>query len=255
MIPIRKVFLLLVCIELYLIVMHFFPGTFSSTIQDRFDLNGEANIPTWYSTELLFAISLSSLILCVLSQTDWHSRKFWLVFACVYGFLSLDEAARLHEMFNKYLKWVVVYAPFAGLFFVFCAHHLFHSNNLPLRNFIVGGLIVYALGGLVGETVSSLFHPLSPLLQQVEFVWEEGLEMLGSILVLTGCLQEINRLGRGWIQRKIGMESELTSDAPSSGIYEGGMASSLGEAGRDVLMPRIPLVPASSGEVRERIVD
>ena len=261
MIPIRKIVVLLVGIELYLIGMHFFPEAFSTTIRNRFDLNGEANIPTWYSTELLFAISASSLILYALSATDRQSRKFWLVFGCVYGFLSLDEAARLHEVIDKHIKWVVVYGPPAGLFFVFCANHLCNGDNQALRNFIVGGLSVYALGGLVGETVSSLLDPLSPVLQQVEFVWEEGLEMLGSILVLTGCLQEINRVASsqgGWAPMNMDIRSKSGTYTPSSGAYQGGMASSFLESGRDVCIPNIPrssAVSSRSGEVEERIVD
>ena len=87
-----------------------------------------------------------------------------------------------------------IYAPFAGAFFLICAYQLVESNNKKLRNWILGGLVIYALGGLGGEYISYVFRPLPPLLQYLEFVLEEGLEMVGTIMVLTGCLQEVNRL-------------------------------------------------------------
>jgi hypothetical protein len=154
----------------------------------------EANLPTWYSTVLLFAVSLSSLGIYILSNDHLHSRKFWLIFSCVYCYLFIDEAACLHEIIDEVtpIKWVFIYAPFAAVFFMICVHQLLNSTDKTLRNLILGGLIVYALGGLIGESISYLFSPLTPL----TFVLEEGLEMLGSIIVLMGCLRELNRL---WI--------------------------------------------------------
>jgi hypothetical protein len=193
-IPIRKLFFLQLFIVLFLILMHFFPERLSWTIHDKFNLDGEANIPTWYSTVLLFSVSLSSLGIYKLSFDHAHSRRFWLVFSCVYCFLSLDEAAGLHEVIDRTtsVKWVFVYAPFAGAFFMICAYHLVKSDNKTLRNWILSGLVVYVLGGLLGEFISYLFYPLPPLLQQLEFVLEEGFEMFGTIMVLMGCLQELN---------------------------------------------------------------
>ena len=118
---IRKVFFLLLFIVLILVVMHFFPGSLSRMIQNRFNLDGEANIPNWYSTVLLFFVSLTSLGIYILSDnvSHLHLRGFWLVFSGVYCFLSLDEAACLHEIIDimTSIKWVYVYAPFAGIFF------------------------------------------------------------------------------------------------------------------------------------------
>jgi hypothetical protein len=55
--------------------------------------------------------------------------------------------------------------------FIICANHLIKREGKPLRNSILGGLIVYASGGLGGEFISwGFFDPLPPVLQQIEIV-------------------------------------------------------------------------------------
>lgn len=193
-IPIRKLFLLLLFFVLILLVMHFFPKSLSLTIHDRFDLDTEANIPTWFSTVLLFCVSLTSLAIYIFGRNleiNASCQSFWLGFAAVYCFLSLDEAATIHEIFGfvLHLKWVYFYAPFAAIFFMVCTFFLTVINkNNHLRNWILGGLVVYALGGLIVESYSHFIYHY-----QIEFVFEEGFELLGTIMVFRGCLQELDR--------------------------------------------------------------
>ncbi len=196
-IPIHKLFLLLLFFVLILLVMHFFPKSLSLTIHTRFDLDSEANIPTWFSTVLLFCVSLTSLVIYIFGRNleiNTSCQSFWLGFTAVYCFLSLDEAARIHEICSTvlHLKWIYVYAPFGAIFFMICTYFLIVINkNNELRNWILGGLIVYALGGLIGESIDHFFY--SPQFYQAEIVFEEGFEMLGTIMVFRGCLQELVR--------------------------------------------------------------
>jgi len=181
---------------LILVVMHFFPKRLSPTVHNLFDLDEEGNIPTSYSTMLLFSVSLGSLSIFIVGKTVLRSPYFWLLFSGVYCFLSLDEGAGLHEIIDKTtsLKWVYIYAPFALAFFLVCVYHVTKNGNRSLRNWILGGLIVYATGGLVLEYVGYWFWPLRDMLHQIEIVLEEELEMIGAIMVLTGCLHELNRV-------------------------------------------------------------
>jgi hypothetical protein len=200
----RRLFRLLLLVVLMLLALHFFPKRLSATIDDRFNLDAEANIPAWYSTVLLFSVSLSSFSVYILAQKgrgrELPWRWFWLVLGAAYCFLSLDEAARLHEIIDTEtsVKWTFVYGPFAGVFFLLCVFYFagIRRADKGLRNWILGGLIVYALGGLISETIGHFFHPLPPMWQRLELVCEEGLEMVGTILVLRGCLHEsLKRLG------------------------------------------------------------
>ena len=67
-----------------------------------FDVNGEANIPTWFSSLLLV---LNSFILAIIAiRTKAQQGRYytqWFVLAVVFLYLSIDEAALLHEMVEK----------------------------------------------------------------------------------------------------------------------------------------------------------
>ena len=54
-------------------------------------------------------------------------------------------------------------------------------------------MTVFALGGFVAEFVGYLFRLLPAYLPEIEFALEEGLEMLGTIIVLCACLNHLNR--------------------------------------------------------------
>lgn len=58
-------------------------------------------------------------------------QRFCLIFSSVYCFLSLNEAARFHEMVTDSLKvkWIYVYAPIALLFFLYCVKVLCHGKH------------------------------------------------------------------------------------------------------------------------------
>jgi hypothetical protein len=108
--------------------------------------------------------------------------------------LSLDEAASLHEKLDFFLaKWIYVYAPIAGVFFIFCIYYLIKIGNRNLTIKLISGLIIYASGGLACEMFSYIFEPLPPVIQEIEFVAEEGFEMIGAVLILLGCLEEISK--------------------------------------------------------------
>lgn len=102
--------------------LHFVPADAHATVHNRFDLDAEANIPTWFSTTCLFEVSLVSFLIhcsCRRNPAGTSFRWFWLIFSATYCFLSLDEAARIHEISDDvfHVKWIYVYAPVFGAFF------------------------------------------------------------------------------------------------------------------------------------------
>jgi len=197
LIPIRKIILFLLIIEFILLVMYFFPVHWSRPIVNEFNLDNEANIPTWFSTVLLFSISLTSIIIYFLGRnfrigSSWNS--FWLVFSAVLCFLSVDEASMVHEGLGHFfnIPWFYIYAPFGVTIFIVFVYFLIAINkNRTLAILILGGLIIYSLGALGGELI--YYYIFKGRSVAAEVVFEEGFEMLGEIIILRGCLLELNR--------------------------------------------------------------
>ncbi len=205
--PVRKIFWTLIVFTIgllgiysfFVLFGHFLGGDLEVIIAHRFNINEEANIPTWYSTMLLILVSAASFFIYYLgrrlTEHSFFQRTFWLVFGSVFCFLSIDEAAMIHEIIDlsTSLKWVYIYAPGAVIFFLVCAYYfvVVRKDDRDLRNWMMGGLVVFVTGGIVPEWISYSFHfPNS--IQLIEFVVEEGLEMVGTVMVLNGCLLELN---------------------------------------------------------------
>ena len=85
-----------------------------------FELNREANIPTWFSS---FLLTLNAVILVIIAiRTKAKQGPYsaqWFVLAAIFLYLSIDESALLHEMTEKpvrralhlsgylYFAWIV----------------------------------------------------------------------------------------------------------------------------------------------------
>jgi hypothetical protein len=63
-----------------------------------FDLDREANIPTWYQSALLLLCCALSAAIGRLSNFGAGVRGRWLLMAALFLCLSIDEAAVIHEM-------------------------------------------------------------------------------------------------------------------------------------------------------------
>ncbi len=122
-ISVRKALFILILPLPFLSLMHFFPESVSYTIHQKFNLNAETNIPTWYSSALLLLISLLSLGIYLWDNKKALPHKFWLIISAVYAYLSMDEAASIHESIAPYIKWYYVYVPPAGRFSNLCVLH------------------------------------------------------------------------------------------------------------------------------------
>ena len=64
-------------------------------------------------------------------------------------------------------------------------------NSPKFFRLLLLGLLIFGCGGILFEFISYLYFPLSSKLQQIEYVLEEGLEMLGVLMILTGFLNEM----------------------------------------------------------------
>ena len=131
-----------------------------------FDLNGEGNAPAWYAATTLF---IAGLLLGVIAAAEWQRRApyrfHWTGLALIFGFFSVDEAARIHELTIKPLNdtlgtrgfltfsWVIPYA--ALLLIGGFLYRRFIRDLEPgaRRSMILAGLVY--VGGAMGVEMLS----------------------------------------------------------------------------------------------------
>lgn len=205
-VPFRRVLLVLMACILALVLLDAMPVFFRRVLglevplflEQRVGLDFEQNIPTWYSTLLLFVIAVTAFLTYRLgpapAESNRFGRWFWAGFAAVFTFLSADEAASLHEMLDEmWMKWIYKYAPVAAVLFLACLYYFLwvRSDDRKLAAWIIGGMLLYGLGALGGDYVQYTMH-LTSEMERIEKVIEESLELIGASLILLGCLHEFS---------------------------------------------------------------
>lgn len=124
-----------------------------SDLRSALSLSYEANLPTWYSSGLLWTAALG-LAGCGFREPAGE-RAWWLGLAAIFMLLSLDESIELHEELGGaelhgvlYFSWVVPGALLTG---AFCAAYLRFWWRLPsaTRRGFAWAFAVY-VGGALG---------------------------------------------------------------------------------------------------------
>jgi hypothetical protein len=170
-----------------------------------FNLDVEGNIPSWFSSILLFS---SGLLLGFVASTQKRMGKpvaAWWVLAAIFLFLSVDEFMAIHEAlgtnFGEFIgasgllleySWVLLYGPIGV---VLLALFIPFLRRLPRRsrNLMILGGIVYVSGAIGVELIGSRFWTVD---QQGPQQWEyyvmagieETLEMLGLAIFIYSLL-------------------------------------------------------------------
>ena len=202
--PIRRLFFIGVSIVAVLLTLDALHSVTPVYLHEEFNLNKEANLPSWYSSALMLCSALAALGV-YFSQRDkgfWR-RGFWLAFSLMFIFNSADETAQFHETIAKFTHafWALYYAPIIGLFFCWCSYYCLvaRKDDRELAFWIIGGLVLFALGGVGLEFIQYIGNALhtawwSDDLNNLEISIEEGLEFLGNTMILAGCLRELSRV-------------------------------------------------------------
>ena len=204
----HKVFLTLICLELLLVVVYgidvWVQGA-TKQLHSLIDLDGEGNLPAWFSSFQLALIAIGFWTLAArFRATKRPSRRFLRVCSGFFLLLSIDESALLHERITemlgrRYVDWVPVYlgnhpgkAIVCVLIVVACfaaaTPQLIAMWRMSSRAslFAVAGCAIYVLGaaGLESVGYKMLSGGAKTQLYRVEVAAEEFFEMLGGSLIL-----------------------------------------------------------------------
>jgi hypothetical protein len=206
---------LLIAFEAILVAAYLVPVLSSPTYTSLalFDLDSESSIPVWFSAVQLFAIAAGCLALGDLALR-YGSPHAWfpLLAATAFCYLSVDEAAAIHEKITRhtshigwvprfrggYGTWVFVYVPLLLVGIAACLRPIkswVRHHAGPTRWFVTGGAVFF--GGAVGLEVASYVSEVglwSKRLHRLQIAAEELLEMLGASLMLFGVLSAYVRV-------------------------------------------------------------
>lgn len=179
---------------------------------DKFHLDAEQNIPTWFSSVLILLAGLG------VGGLAWHEKRIgskdawrYAFLAVVLFYMSCDESARLHEMPAESLRerlnltgllysgWILVAAVMV-LAVGFLMLPLVKRASPRLRWAALVGAGVYLTGAIGGEMIGSLMVADygKPSFQYfLVSTFEETCEMVGMLIFLTGVLAELADRFRG----------------------------------------------------------
>lgn len=169
-----------------------------------FNMDGEGNVPAWFSSGLLMFSSQLLLITAIAERRQGTPWAGWMGLACIFAFLSVDEMAALHErigraagdlagvqgLLHEY-AWVAVYIPFTALIGLLYVRFLLRMPRRVRLGMVLAGALY--VGGAVGiELAGSPFWAADvadrgwPYFLMVGV--EETLEMLGIWLFILAIL-------------------------------------------------------------------
>ncbi len=168
-----------------------------------FDLNGERNLPTWFSSALL--LSAAALLVAAACGSHRRVRGHWLQLAAVFLYLSLDESASLHEMTNAPLRAMLgasplFYFPWVALGLTLAAgvavsqRALLRQLPRSTRWLFVSAGAIYVLGAAGMELLAAPLYAASgkgTLAHGGLVIVEEMLEMIGVAIFLLALLDYV----------------------------------------------------------------
>jgi len=167
-----------------------------------FNASSEANIPTFFSSILLF---IAAAILFVIYKTapKGSVKMYWQVLMIIFAWLSVDETASIHEQFGKignslhlhsgylYYSWIIPYILFAIIAFFFFLRFLFKLPYPTRILFIISGFI-YTGAAICFELFEGNIakkHGPNTLNDLLLCAIEEFLEMAGVIIFIYALLR------------------------------------------------------------------
>ena len=179
-------------------------------LSNRFDLDDEASVPTWFS-QLLFLIMGGTAFLGASLERTRIKKGLLSIIAGVAVILSLDEIAALHEQTLQTIHvvffkdsaptvlanaWLII-LPFILLAVFLLGRQMIRQFPLRMITIMGIGLGIFMTGAVGVDVMTQGIHIPSFTLEFIEQGFlvglEEGLELSGCIIVLFGIMDYIER--------------------------------------------------------------
>jgi len=194
----------LIIINIALIILHLVfcyininlePSLLLYEIGERFNMDNEISIPTWFAQILLFVIA--SLFAFIYID---EKRKEWLFLSLIFVFLSIDEGAEIHELMIRpfqeilgidsglfFFAWII---PVLVIVFILGIAFLKFFNSLPkkIKLLLFFSAFIFILGSVGVEMISGDYWQANNFVYDMNYrilnALEEGLENFGSIIAI-----------------------------------------------------------------------
>lgn len=174
-------------------------------ISNRFDVDDEASVPTWFSQAVWIGVAGASLLAARLSKVK-AINKLWLVMALIGLVFSIDEVSGLHELSLQSLHllffgleqssstvnawWLVL--PLVLVFGLWFVWKLLKVLQLKPWLIMMAGWTFFLIGAVGFELYGNDIPHNTFLYQGIVTGVEEGLEMLGGIIILCVILNHLD---------------------------------------------------------------
>jgi hypothetical protein len=200
---IAVILLLLNLCAIYLKKVLLIDNFVSNALYFFFNASAEANIPTYFSSLILFIAAAVLYVIYKSAPIESGKKRYWQVLMIIFAWLSLDETASIHEQFGKigqtlhlhsgylYYSWIIPYILFAIIAFFFFLRFLFKLPYSTRILFIVSGFIY--TGAAIGfeffeGNIAKKYGP-NTLNDLLLCAIEEFLEMTGVIIFIYALLR------------------------------------------------------------------
>jgi len=174
------------------------------SIIEKFNVDMESNIPTYFSSLLLLIISMLLGIIAISKDTSERAHfNHWTALSIIFFLLSMDEIAGFHEGLSGFLKTIWVTTGFLhyswvvpGMAFVLIFLALFFKfwRDLPPKTrllFLIAG-VIYVSGAigfeLIGGNYAYLYGENNLTFHMIAMI-EEFLEMSGCLCLIYALLK------------------------------------------------------------------
>lgn len=204
---------LLVLASLTVTVLDYLQADFQfERIRKLFYLNNERNLPTYFSSVLLFTIALIyGLVWEIKRKRNDRFQKSWLLMSMIFLLLSTDEMVGLHEKVGYFLRknltphplvqfpWIIVGIPLVALFLILFRKYILQLSPRS-RNLFLIGFIVYVGGAIGAEMVGGwyvFYNSSKSFTYELISAVEECMEIYGAIIILAASFKNLQENSEG----------------------------------------------------------